>query len=104
VLSYSVSQRTRELGIRAALGATRLDLVRLVLRQALIVSAIGTGVGLLASIWLMRSVGALLYGVTTRDLVTYISVPAVLVFVAALAGIQPARRAARLDPAKALRS
>jgi len=104
VLSYSVSQRTRELGIRAALGATRLELVGLVVKQALVVSVVGTGVGLVASFWLTQSVGALLYGVTTRDLVTYVAVAAVLIVVAAAAGIQPARRAATLDPVKALRS
>jgi ABC-type antimicrobial peptide transport system permease subunit len=104
VLSYAVSQRTRELGIRAALGASRLELMRLVLRQATIVCAVGTSVGLLASIWFAGSVRSLLYDVTPGDLVSYVAVPVVLIVVAVIACIQPARKAARLDPVKALRS
>jgi predicted permease len=104
VLSYTVSQRTRELGVRAALGARRWDLVRLILRQGLVVAGIGTAIGLGASIWLTRFISTLLYGVGTTDLVTYLLVPAVVFVVSLTACLVPARRAAMLDPLKALRS
>ena len=104
VLSYSVSQRTRELGVRAALGAGRFQLVRLVVQQALGVAIVGVLVGLAGSIWLSQTLASLLYGVTTRDAVTYVSVPIILMLVTVVACLVPARRAAKLDPAKALRS
>ena len=104
VLSYSVSQRTRELGVRAALGAGRFDLVRLVMKQAVGVAVVGILIGLAGSIWLTRFIGTLLYGVTTRDTTTYAIVLFVLALVTVLASFVPARRAAGLDPVKALRS
>jgi hypothetical protein len=103
VLSYIVAQRTRELGIRAALGARPQDLLRLVLRQGLGTTIIGLSVGLVAAGVLMRFVTTLLYGVSAADLPTYIGVPALLLVVAGAACIVPARRAARLDPLRALR-
>jgi putative ABC transport system permease protein len=104
VLSYSVSQRTRELGVRAALGASRLDLVGLVVRQGAIVAAVGLIIGLVASVWVSRFIETLLYGVSTGDIATYVIVPLVLAAVVIVACIPPARRAAQLDPVKALRS
>ena len=104
VLSYTVAQRTRELGVRAALGARRSDLVVLVLRQGLAVTLGGIVAGLLASVWLTRSIATLLYGVALWDTFTYAVVPLVLVAVALVACLAPARRAALLDPLRALRS
>ena len=103
VLSYVVAQRTRELGIRAALGARPQDLVRLVLRQGLGTTIVGLAVGLVAAGVLMRFVTTLLYGVSAADLPTYVGVPALLLVVAGAACIIPAERAARLDPLRALR-
>ena len=104
VLSFTVAQRTRELGVRAALGATRTNLVMLVLRQGLGVTIAGAFAGLLVAAWLARSLSALLYGVTTHDAVTYVLVPVIVLVVAALACLAPSLRAARLDPLRALRS
>jgi ABC-type antimicrobial peptide transport system permease subunit len=104
VLSYTVAQRTRELGVRAALGARRSDLIVLVLRQGMTVVIAGSAAGLVASLWTTRFMATLLYGVTPRDWLTYATVPAVLLAVAAVACYVPARRAARLDPLRALRS
>ncbi len=104
VLSYSVSQRTRELGVRAALGAGRFELVRLIVQQGLWVASAGIAAGLVASIWLTRFIETLLYGVTAGDLSTYLIVPVAIVLVTVIASVVPARRAAKLDPVKALRS
>jgi putative ABC transport system permease protein len=104
VLSYTVAQRTRELGLRAALGARRRDLVALVLRQGLTIVLGGVAVGLLGSLWLTRFVTTLLYGVDGRDGLTYAATAAIVISVAVLACVAPARRAARLDPLRALRS
>jgi predicted permease len=103
VLSYAVAQRTRELALRSALGARRVDLVTLILKQGLAVTAAGLGVGLLASTWLTRGIATELYGVTTADAVTYAAVPLLLALVAAVACAGPARRAATLDPLRVLR-
>jgi len=104
VLTYTVAQRTRELGLRAALGARRLDLVALVVRQGMGVALVGVASGLCASLWLTRYIGTLLYDVSAADWVTYVAVPAILLSVAAVACLVPARRAAGLDPLRALRS
>ena len=104
VLSFVVTQRTRELGVRAALGARRTQLVVLVLRQGLGVTLAGVVAGLLGAAWLARFLATLLYGVTTHDPLTYVAVPIVLIVVAALACLAPSLRAARLDPLRALRS
>jgi ABC-type antimicrobial peptide transport system permease subunit len=104
VLSYTVAQRTRELGLRAALGARRSDLIALVLWQGLSVAFGGIAAGLVASLWATRYLGTLLYGVSAGDWFTYLAVSVVLVVVAAMACLVPARRAAALDPLRALRS
>jgi predicted permease len=104
VLSYSVAQRTHELGVRSALGARRIDLVALVLRDGVRVIAAGIALGLLASVWSTRSLDALLYGVQTRDPATYATVALAILAVAMLACLAPAIRTTRLDPLRALRS
>jgi len=95
VLSYTVSLRSREIGIRAALGATPGAIVALVLRQALVVTGSGLAVGLAASAALGRYLSRLLYGVTSYDTVTFVAVPAMLAVVALAASVMPARRAAQ---------
>ena len=104
VLSFTVASRTRELGVRAALGARRIDLVALVVRQGLGVALVGVIAGLIGATWLARFLSALLYGITASDAVTFLAVPVILMMVAAVACVAPALRAARLDPLHALRS
>ena len=104
VLSYTVAQRSRELAVRAAIGAQPAALVRLVLAQGLAVTAAGLGVGLLVAMSVTPSIGALLYGITSHDSPTFVVVPILVMAVAAVACIGPALRAARLDPIKELRS
>ena len=103
VMAYSVSQRTRELGIRMALGATRTDVIRLVVGQGLRLTLIGVVVGLAASLALSRLVAALLLNVSPTDVVTFVAVPAVLALAALGASYLPALRATRIDPIVALR-
>jgi len=103
VLSYSVSLRSREIGVRTSLGATPWSIAGLVLRQALTVTCGGLAVGLAVSAVLARLLSQLLYGVATSDTVSFVVVPALLAVVAVCACLVPARRAARLDPMKALR-
>ena len=104
VLSYTVALRAREIGVRTALGARALDIVGLVLKQSMGIALTGVSVGVLASMWLTRALQGLLFGVTSHDLVTFVGVTALLLVVTAIATITPARRAATLDPIKALRS
>jgi putative ABC transport system permease protein len=103
VTSYSVSQRTRELGIRIALGAQHADLVRLIVWQGMIVVLIGLSVGIIAALGLTRLLAQLLFGVTAADPVTFAITALLLAGVAMLANYLPARRALRLDPLVALR-
>jgi predicted permease len=103
VLSYGVSQRRKELGVRAALGADRSSLVGLVLREALSVTLVGAAVGLAASAALTRLIQSLLFGISPLDPPTYVSAPGVLLVIATIAGLVPALRAARTDPAEVLR-
>jgi predicted permease len=104
VMSYTVAQRSRELAVRSALGARRSDIVRLVLREGLVLTIVGLAAGLLLSAWLTRTIAALLYGVSEHDPLTYAAVPIVLLLAAALACIVPARRASRLDPLQVLKT
>jgi putative ABC transport system permease protein len=103
VISYSARQRTRELGVRIAFGATDRDVLRLVLTQGLMLSAAGILVGLVASVPLTRVVRSLLVGVSSLDPATFAVVPIVLLAVAAVAAYLPARRASTVDPVEALR-
>jgi putative ABC transport system permease protein len=103
VLSYSVRRRTRELGVRMALGALRADLLRLVLRRGLTLTFLGMACGGLGSLWLARLLASLLVGVGGADPWTFLITAPTLAAVAALACYLPARRASRLDPFAALR-
>jgi ABC-type antimicrobial peptide transport system permease subunit len=104
VLSYSVAQRTREIGVRTALGAQARDIVALVAGQSLRIACAGVAAGLLLSLWMSRALRAFLYGVTAHDAVTFAAVGVLLVAVALVAAAVPARRAARVDPVKVLRA
>ena len=104
VISYTVSQRTREIGIRLALGAQQNAITRMFVRHALVLSGTGAAIGLAASFALMKLMSSLLFGISPRDPLTYIVVPASLLLVAALASYFPARRAAAVDPANTLRA
>jgi putative ABC transport system permease protein len=103
VTSYLVSQRTREIGVRLALGADPSRISRLVVRDGMMVAGIGVGVGIIGAIVTTRLASSLLYGVSARDPITIASVAATLLFVSALANYIPARRASRVDPLLALR-
>lgn len=103
VLSYQVSQRRREMGVRAALGARRGALIRLIVREGLAVTAAGVVVGLLAAAWLSRLIQGMLFGVDAHDPVTFAVAPAALIAVAIIATLVPANRAASVDPIEALR-
>jgi putative ABC transport system permease protein len=104
VMAYSVAQRARELGIRVALGADRKSVLRLVLGEGMRLTAIGAGLGLLAAAGAAQALKGMLYDVNPLDPVAFTLVPAVLVGVAALAVYVPARRAARVDPIRALKT
>ena len=103
VVAYSVAQRTREVGIRMALGAQKRDVLKMILTQGLALVAWGTAIGLIACYWLSRLVSSQLYGVSAYDPVTLVSVVAALIVVALLATYIPARRATKVDPLVALR-
>jgi putative ABC transport system permease protein len=103
VMAYAVSQRTRELGIRMALGASRTDVLRLVVAQGLRLTLMGVALGLVASFAVTRLVTSLLYSVSPTDVVTFTVVPLVLAVAALAASYLPALRATRIDPMTALR-
>jgi len=104
VISFSVAQRTRELGIRMALGARRSDVLRLVLRQASHFAGAGIGLGLLLGFGLSRAVASLLYEISANDARVFLITPAMLALVAAAAAYAPALRATKVDPLVALRN
>jgi ABC-type antimicrobial peptide transport system permease subunit len=103
LMSYNVTRRTTEIGIRMALGAERLTVLQMVMRESLIVVAIGVAVGFAVALGSGRFVATLLYGLTPTDVTTNALAIGLMVGVSALAGYLPARRAAALDPMTALR-
>lgn len=103
VISYGVIQRTHEMGIRMALGARRSDVLRLVVRQAMIVALVGVVIGLLASWALTRLMKSLLFNVSVTDPLTFAAIAALMILIALLACLIPARRATKVDPLVALR-
>jgi ABC-type antimicrobial peptide transport system permease subunit len=104
VISYSVSQRQLEIGIRMALGASPATVRRLVLRDTVRLAVVGVAIGIVGALVLARLVASRLFGVTPTDPLTFAAVVAVLTSVAALAGYLPAARAARIEPMSALRT
>jgi putative ABC transport system permease protein len=103
VIAYAVSRRTREVGIRIALGAKRGDVLRIVLQDAFRLTAIGLGIGLVVSLGLSRFLAGLLFGVSPTDAITFLGVSVLLTGAALLASYIPAMRAARINPNIALR-
>lgn len=103
VLSYSVTQRTREIGIRMALGASRNEILKLIITKGMMLTAIGIVLGIAGSYALTRAIRSLLFGVGTLDLAIFVVVPVVFAVVALFACLFPARKAARVDPLVALR-
>jgi predicted permease len=102
LMSYSVSRRTNEIGIRMALGAQRLDVLRLVMRESMLLVIAGVAIGLALAVAASRLVATLLFGLAPTDAITMVLAMSVMVFVSAIAGYLPARRAARVDPMVAL--
>ncbi len=103
LMSYNVTRRTTEIGIRMALGAERQNVLQMVMRESLILVAIGVAIGIAAALGSGRVVESLLFGLTPRDATTSAAAIAVMLGVSAFAGYLPARRASRLDPMVALR-
>ena len=103
VMSYMVSQRTHEIGVRMAIGADKGDVVKLILRQGLILTVIGLILGFAIALGFTRVLSSLLYGVSPYDPLTFAGIAILLIAVALLACYIPARRAARVDPIVALR-
>jgi ABC-type antimicrobial peptide transport system permease subunit len=103
IMSYSVSRRTREIGIRIALGAQIGAVQRLIVRQGMVLAAVALALGVPAALLLAKFSSSFLYGVRPHDVATFVTVPLFLMAVALLACWIPARRAARIDPQSALR-
>jgi len=103
VMSYAVARRTSEIGIRMALGARRFDVVGMVLRETMLMVAVGVGVGLPVALASSRFISSRLYGLSANDPLSIVAATLVLLAVAALAGILPAHRASRVEPTTALR-
>ena len=103
VVSYSVSQQTHFIGVRMALGASPIDILKMVMKQGIFLALLGVGIGVGASLGAMRLLKDLLFGVTATDLSTFAIVSGTLFVVAMLACFLPARRATKVDPLVALR-
>lgn len=103
VLSYGVAQRTREIGVRMALGAQRRDVLALVVREGLLLATLGIAIGLVGAYALSRTLGSMLYQVNPHDVRIFVTAPVVLAIVALVATLAPALRATRVDPMAALR-
>jgi putative ABC transport system permease protein len=103
VIAYLVTQRYKEIGIRMALGATRANILQLILGRTFKLTALGILAGLVAAFFLSRFLSSILFGVTAHDAVTFMGVPFCLIVIALLAGYLPARRATRVDPVTSLR-
>ena len=103
VISYSVSQRTREIGIRIALGASHQSVLRLVVSQGISLALIGVAIGIIASLFLTKLMATLLFGVSVTDPITFVAISLLLIGVTTVASIVPARRAMKVDPMVALR-
>src|SRR4030095_8510303 len=103
VISYAVTQRTQEIGIRMALGAQPGDVVRMVVKHGMMLAGAGIGCGIAGATAGSSAMSSLLYGVSATDTATFVSLSILLAFVALLACYLPARRAARVDPMTALR-
>src|SRR4030095_7786136 len=103
LVSYSVSQRTRDIGIRLALGAQAADVMRLILKNGIALTLSGVVVGLAGAFALTRFLATLLFAVTPTDTLTFVTVSLVLIVVAIVASLIPARRATKVDPLVALR-
>ena len=104
VLSYSVSQRRQEIGVRMALGAAKADVLRLVIGQGVVLAAIGIGAGLVAALGVTQFIKSLLYNVTASDPLSFVIVAVFLALVAVVASYVPARRAMGVNPIIALRN
>ena len=104
VLSGSVTERTREIGVRTALGATRTDILTLILRQGMTMTCIGVAIGLCFGLVAARALAAMLYGISWLDGGTWLGATLLLFAVAGFACLIPARRAASIDPMQALRT
>jgi len=103
VTSYYVTQRTHEIGVRMALGAQIVDVLKLVVRRAMLLAVIGIGIGVAGAVAITRYMAALLFGVKPIDVITFTGVAVVLAIVVLVACLVPARRAAKIDPLEALR-
>jgi ABC-type antimicrobial peptide transport system permease subunit len=103
VMAYLVSQRTQEMGVRIALGASAGSVLGLVVRRGPAMAATGAVIGVGAAVWATKPLASLLYGVSPTDPVAYVSVPLAFLVVAVLASYFPARRATRIDPITTLR-
>jgi putative ABC transport system permease protein len=99
-----VTQRTREIGVRLALGAQQVNVLGLVLREGMLLTALGIGLGLAGALWLARLLRGMLFQVTATDAVTFVGVSVLLACTALLANYLPARRAAKVDPLIAMRA